>query len=169
MQTIITTDRLMLNVLTTDDHEFIMALVNTEGWIKFIGDRNVHSKEDAIAYIQKVKATENLTYWVVRLTETNTPVGIISFIKRKYLEHFDIGFAFLPEFNGYGYAYEAAKEVLSIAGNYPEYNPVLATTIPQNVQSIKLLTKLGLQFEQEIEVDNEKLYVFSNAPKILNP
>jgi RimJ/RimL family protein N-acetyltransferase len=168
MQNIIITERLTLNVLTTDDYEFIMAILNTKGWIEFIGDRNIHSKDDAIAYIQRINDTQNLTYWVVKLTDTNTPIGIISFIKRKYLEHFDIGFAFLPEFNGHGYASEAAKEVLSIAGKYPEYATILATTIPHNLQSIKLLTKLGLHFEKEIEVDNEKLCLYSNATKILN-
>lgn len=163
MQNTITTKRLTLNVLTIDDYEFVMAILNTKGWIEFIGDRNVHSKDEAIAYIQRIHATQNLIYWVVRLADTNTPVGIISFIKRKYLDHFDIGFAFLPEFNGHGYAYEAAKEVLSIAGKYPEYATILATTIPHNLQSIKLLTKLGLHFEKEIEVDNEKLHVYSNT------
>ena len=152
-----------MNVLTSDDHEFIMALVNTKGWIKFIGDRNVHSKDDALAYIQRISAMQNLIYWVVRLTENGTPVGIISFIKRTYLDHFDIGFAFLPEFNGNGYAYEAAKGVLAVTGKHPEYSTILATTIPQNLQSIKLLTKLGLHFEKEIEVENEKLHVYSNA------
>ncbi|MGG9963404.1 GNAT family N-acetyltransferase [Ferruginibacter sp. SUN106] len=163
MQSTITTARLTLNLLTVDDYEFIEAIVNTKGWIEFIGDRNVHSKEDAIAYIQKVNATKNLTYWVAKVTATNTPIGIISFIKRTYLEHFDIGFAFLPEFNGQGYAYEAAKEVLSIAEKNPAYYPVLATTIPHNVRSIQLLTKLGLHFEKEIQVEQDKLLVYSNA------
>jgi RimJ/RimL family protein N-acetyltransferase len=125
----------------------------------------VHSKDDAIAYIEKINNNPDVTYWVVRITGTNIPVGLISFIKRKYLDHFDIGFAFLPEYNGQGYAYEAAREVLSIAGNNPKYIPILATTIPGNVKSIKLLTKLGLHFDREIEVDNEQLYVYSNAAK----
>jgi len=167
MQNIIYTERLTLNILTADDYEFIMAIVNTKGWIEFIGDRNVHSKDDALAYIQKINNTKNLTYWVVRITDTNLPVGIISFIKRKYLDHFDIGFAFLPEFSGKGYAYEAAKEVLSIAGRHPEYSSVLATTIPHNTKSIKLLTKLGLHFDKEIEVDKEKLHVYCNARESL--
>jgi len=165
MQTIITSSRLTLNIVTTADHDFIMALVNTKGWLDFIGDRNVHSKDDAIAYIEKINNNPDVTYWVVRVTDNNIPVGLISFIKRKYLDHFDIGFAFLPEYNGQGYAYEAAKEVLSIAGNNPKYATILATTIPGNAKSIKLLTKLGLHFDREIEVDNEQLYVYSNAAK----
>ena len=162
MQTEITTQRLVLNIIAEEDDDFMRSLLNTEGWLKFIGDRNVHSKKDAIDYIRRIKNTPNLFYWVVKLKDVPTPLGIISFLKRSYLEHFDIGFAFLPEFNGCGYAYEAAEKVLCIASQKEEYSTILATTIPQNVTSIKLLTKLGLHFEREIEVENDKLHVYSN-------
>lgn len=162
MQTEIFTQRLVLNIITEEDDDFIRSLVNTEGWLQFIGDRNVHSKQDAIDYIRKIKNTPNLFYWVVRLKDTPTPLGIISFLKRHYLEHFDIGFAFFPEYNGCGYAYEAAEKVLSIASQQAEYSTILATTIPQNIASIKLLNKLGLHFQREIEMANETLHVYSN-------
>ena len=163
MQNEIITERLSLNLLTIDDCDFVKRLVNTEGWIAFIGDRYVHTNDDAIAYVTKILNTENLFYWVVRTRDNNTPVGIISFMKRNYLENFDIGFAFLPEYNGNGYAYEAAKEVLSMVSKTPGYYPVVATTVPQNAKSIKLLTKLGLHFEKEIEVEDEVLQVYSNS------
>jgi [ribosomal protein S5]-alanine N-acetyltransferase len=162
MKTKITTQRLTLSPITEDDYSFMLALVNTKGWLEFIGDRKVHSKEDAIKYIQKIKKTEDLNYWIVRLKNNNTSIGIISFLKRSYLENFDIGFAFLPEFYGYGYAYEAAKEILSVVSKKPEHAKILATTVPQNTNSIKLLTKLGFYFEKEIEIQNEKLHVYSN-------
>ncbi len=163
MQNEIITERLSLNLLTIDDCDFVKRLVNTKGWIEFIGDRNVNTDDDAIAYVTKILNTENLFYWVVRTRDNNTPVGIISFMKRNYLENFDIGFAFLPEFNGNGYAYEAAKEVLSMVNKTPGYYPVVATTVPQNAKSIKLLTKLGLHFEKEIDVEDEILHVYSNS------
>jgi [ribosomal protein S5]-alanine N-acetyltransferase len=163
MLTKLTTKRLSLNALTVEDGDFIQELVNTKGWLQFIGDRNIHSKEDAINYINKINATRNFYYWVVRITDTIEPIGIISFIKRSYLEHFDIGFAFLPQYNSKGYAYEAAKEILSMVKSKHEHSIVLATTVPDNLSSIKLLTKLGLHFDKEIEVGSEKLHVYSNA------
>jgi ribosomal-protein-alanine N-acetyltransferase len=163
MQNTISTKRLNLNLLTLDDRDFIIKLVNSKGWLEFIGDRNVHSTEDAIAYISKIVNTQNVFYWVVRLKDKNTPIGIISFLKRAYLKNFDIGFAFLPEYNGNGYAYEAAKEILSMVSKVPGYYPVLATTVPQNVHSIKLLVKLGLHFEKEIEVEKQVLLIYSNS------
>ena len=41
------------------------------------------------------------------------------------------------------------------------HSHILATTIPNNINSIKLLKKLGFQFDKEIETDNEKLHVYS--------
>lgn len=163
MQNRIYTSRLGLQLLTLDDHDFVLTLLNTKGWIEFIGDRNVHTYEDALTYINKIINTQNLFYWVVRIKDKNIPIGIISFLKRSYLENFDIGFAFLPEYNGNGYAYEAAKEILSMVSIIPEYSPVLATTVPQNVNSIKLLIKLGLHFEKEIEVEKEKLHIYTSS------
>lgn len=163
MQNHISTDRLFLDILTLEDYEFIIQLLNTKGWIEFIGDRNVHSKDEAVAYINKILDSPNIYYWVVRIKDINLPVGIVSFLKREYLENFDIGFAFLPEFTGYGYAYEAVKEILSLLSTNPEYVPILATTIPGNVNSIKLLIKLGLHFEKELEVGNDKFHIYTNA------
>ena len=163
MQKNISTARLRLNIIAEGDHEFILQLVNSKGWIEFIGDRNVHSKEESVAYINKILATQDLYYWVARKKEGNIPIGIISFLKREYLEYFDIGFAFLPEFEGHGYAYEAAKEVLDMVSVYPEYNTVLATTIPGNINSIKLLNRLGLYFDKELEVGDQKLHIYINS------
>ncbi len=163
MQTKFSTQRLLLNLIVEDDHDFIFSLVNSKGWLEFIGDRNVHSKQDSIEYIGRIINTPDLFYWVVRLKDNNTPIGIISFLKRSYLEHFDIGFAFLPGFHGYGYAYEATEKVLSILSKKAEYTTILATTIPQNIYSIKLLNKLGFHFEKETEVLNKKLHVYTNS------
>lgn len=159
------TERLYLTVMCEDDHDFIRELVNTKGWIQFIGDRKIHSKEDAVLYINKINTTPHFYYLVVHLKNTNEPIGIISFIKRDFLEHFDIGFAFLPQHNGKGYAYEAAKEVLNFVSSKPEHGVVMATTLSENVSSIKLLTRLGFHFDKQIEAGGEKLKLYSNNVK----
>jgi len=163
MFTKISTERLSLDLLAPADAEFMQELLNTKGWLQFIGDRNIHSKEDAIKYINKINTTPNFYYWTVRLTDPLEPIGIISFIKRDYLEHFDIGFAFLPQYNGRGYAYEAAKKILSVVSSKPEHSVIVATTLPANTSSIKLLQKLGFHFEKEMEAGGETLQLYSNS------
>jgi len=159
----ITTPRLSLSPLTLNDNHFIAALVNTEGWIKFIGNRNVHSIEDANGYIQRILSNPKIKYWVAKLTDSNTAIGVVTFIKRDYLDAPDIGFAFLPEYGSCGYAYEAAHAVLQQLVQQNNNSYILATTIPTNENSIKLLTKLGLRFDKVIEVETNTLHVYAIA------
>jgi len=155
------TNRLILNTLNINDHAFITELVNTPEWIKFIGDRNIRTQEDAKTYIQKTIDNPNVNYWAVKLQGQHTPVGIITFIKRDYLEHYDIGFAFLPQYTNKGYAHEATTAVLNDIINNLTHTHILATTVKENTNSIKLLEKLGLRFEKEIENGNDVLSIYS--------
>ncbi len=162
------TDRLLLEPLSENDGDFIIELVNTNGWLKFIGNRNIHSKIDAISYIQKIKSDQNMIYWIVKLKDTKSAIGLITLIKRDYLEYKDIGFAFLPKFSNKGDAYEATNAVLSYLVNYNTFTDILAETIPENTSSIKLLQKLGLQFEKEIEIENQILHIYrASVDKLL--
>ena len=156
----LTTDRLSIQPLTENDHDFIHELVNTKGWLTFIGDRNVGSPEAAIDYIIKILDNDKVRYWVVRSKENGTSVGVVTFIQRDYLDHPDIGFAFLPRFSGKGYAFEATHAVLNRLLDQENHTHILATTIPENVRSINLLEKIGLAFEREIIVSGETLYVY---------
>jgi [ribosomal protein S5]-alanine N-acetyltransferase len=158
--TSLATERLTIDPIALADSNFMLRLVNTSGWIKFIGNRNVNSDDDAKAYVQKLIENPDITYLVVRISTENTPIGIISFIKRPHLDHHDIGFAFLPEFSGAGYALEAADAVLQkliIEG----YTKILATTMPSNLKSINLLHKLGMTFEKEVVVEDRRVFVYS--------
>ena len=45
------TERLILKPTSEDDADFILELFNTPKWLKYIGDRNVKSVEQAKEYI----------------------------------------------------------------------------------------------------------------------
>ncbi|MDZ7880239.1 MAG: GNAT family N-acetyltransferase [Saprospiraceae bacterium] len=155
------TTRLLLRPLCLDDVSFIFELVNTPNWIKFIGDRNVHSDADATQYIEKIFANPDAHYKIVYLKETAQPIGVITLIKRHYLDHHDIGFAFLPNYAKKGYAFEAAKTVLAAIIAEKTHTQILATTLKDNVNSIRLLKKLGLTYQKDILVGDDKLMIFA--------
>lgn len=161
MQHYFKTKRLVLNPLSLSDNLFIFDLLNTEGFIKFIGDRNIKTDEDALNYCQKIIGNTAIRYWVVKLKKDLVPIGIITFIKRDYLDYPDIGFAFLPDYAKKGYAFEAASTVLNAAFRDVNQRFILATTLKDNVHSIKLLEKLGLAFDKEILVGDDSLMVYS--------
>jgi ribosomal-protein-alanine N-acetyltransferase len=154
------TERLRIGPLTYKNAAFILELINTPGWLKFIGDGNVKNLKDARAYIQKIKHLLNTKYWVVYIKDQNIPIGIITFIKRDYLDHHDIGFAFLPGFTKLGYAFEATATVLNSLHTNPCIKSILATTVPENFNSIILLGKFGFLFEKQFTVEGVSLLLY---------
>lgn len=160
-----TTDRLFLTPITQGESQFILELVNMPSWIKFIGDRNVRNLDDALAYIERLLTNPAITYWVVKLKDTGTAIGTISFIQRDYLDHPDIGFAFLSAYQKCGYAYEAASTVLFYLLDDPALSCILATVAPGNAASIRLLEKLGMNFLREIEVDGKRPLLYQTVAK----
>lgn len=154
------TERLLLTALDYCDNAFIIAIVNTPGWLKFIGNRNIYSALDAQLYIQNILDNPLFTYWVVRLQTDQTPIGVVSLIKRDYLDAHDLGFAFLPQYMNMGYAYEAAHCITKELKKSQLYPKLYATTLVENKSSIKLLTRLGFQFINSIHPKEETLNLY---------
>ena len=162
---ILQTDRLYLRRPTVDDAAFMLRLVNEPSWIEYIGDRNVHTLEDAGNYLLNgsIKSFEDngFGFAVVVLKDTDTAIGTCGFAKRDYLEDVDFGFAFYPEYTGQGYAYEAAFPMLEWGKDHMGFKKVVAITLPNNFSSIKLLEKLGMTFEKTIVSEGDELSLYS--------
>ena len=77
-------------------------------------------------------------------------MGLCGLLKRETLNEIDLGFAFLPEFNGKGYAIESANAILDFARTELKLFKVLAITDNNNSKSIRLLEKLGFRFDKMI-------------------
>ncbi|MEO6442475.1 MAG: GNAT family N-acetyltransferase [Chitinophagales bacterium] len=145
--------------LSDADAPFIFELLNTPEWIQFIGDRGIKTLDDAKLYIQNgpVKSYSRFGFGLllVKLKSDQTSVGICGLIKRDSLEDVDIGFAFLARYTGKGYAFEAATSTLNYARTTLKLQRVVAITNEDNVQSIRLLEKTGLRFENKIKFESE--------------
>ncbi|SRX55646.1 GNAT family N-acetyltransferase [Aequorivita sp. CIP111184] len=161
------TERLELREYTLKDAPFIFELMNSEGWLKNIGDRNINSIEDAENYMLKnyISSYEKHGFgpYLVSIKEDGTTIGSAGLYKRENLNFPDVGFAFLAEFGKKGYAFEAAKAVLQFAAENLKIQTIVGIVLPENISSIKLLKKLGLMeigtYKYE---DGEELLLFSN-------
>jgi RimJ/RimL family protein N-acetyltransferase len=149
----LTTERLILRQLTLDDAEFIHALTNDPDWIRYIGDRGIHTNDDARAYITKgpVASYAEFGYglYAVERKGDPAPVGICGLISRPWLDAADIGFAFLPGFRGLGYAHEAATATVDQAKALG-MTRLVAIVSEDNAASVRLVGKLGMSFERKI-------------------
>lgn len=157
----IETERLLIRPIKIDDKGFILVLLNTQGWLQFIGNRKVKNDIDAEKYIKNIIDNKNYFYSVFELKETKQPVGIITFLYRDNQKFPDIGFAMLPEFDKKGYAFEATKKYLDEIANEKNVNKLIAITLPDNTSSIRLIEKLGLKYEDKFVEKSEVLHLYA--------
>jgi ribosomal-protein-alanine N-acetyltransferase len=166
------TERLRLREFTPDDAAFILELVNEPGWLRFIGDRKVHSLEDARGYIAKAPvasyAKHGFGLWAVELAATGERIGMCGLIKRELLEHVDLGFAFLERHWGHGYARESAAAVVRLARERFHLPKLLAITDVDNRASQKVLADLGFLYDKLVHAPDPEeelsLYVLDLPP-----
>ena len=157
---IIETDRLKIKKLTVEDSKFIFELLNDPEWIKYIGNRNINNDKDAQNYISNrlLKSYEQYAFglYLVKENNSNASIGLCGLIKRDYLEHVDLGFAFLPNYRKNGYAYESASAVIKYAKETFGLDTLFAITSLDNTRSVNLLEKLGFKFINKITAPEEK-------------
>ena len=147
---ILDTERLRLRTIEVDDAAFYYELVNDPTWLEYIGDKGIRSVEDArVAIIDGPRAMQQRcghSLYVMERKSDGRALGLCGLIQRDALPEADIGYAIRPEFFGQGYTHEAAVAVLAYARNRLGMKRVLGLTAPGNVNSIRLLHKLGLSF-----------------------
>ncbi|WP_456421118.1 GNAT family N-acetyltransferase [Lutibacter sp.] len=161
------TERLLLEPTSKKDAEFILELLNTPKWVKYIGDRNVNSIEDAKNYIQhkmlpQLKNLGYANYTVIKKSD-NIKIGTCGLYDREGINGIDIGFAFLPKYENNGFAFEAANKLIKTAFEKFDISKINAITTKKNFRSQKLLLKLGLKFDKIVKLpnNNEKLLLYT--------
>lgn len=158
------TDRLIISKFSETDASFVLEITNSPGWLKYIGDRNIHSIEDGEYYLENGPIASYETHgfglYRVSLKNSNIPIGICGLKKRLELDHPDLGFAFLPEYHGFGYAYESSIAILSWARKTLAIKTILAITLAENHRSQSLLHKLGFKESFATVINEETLLTF---------
>lgn len=164
------TNRLILSKLTLEDAPFFKELVNTPNWLKYIGDRNIKTIEDAETRIKEghLKSYETYGFGFYKLllkSENNKTIGTCGLIKRDTLDDVDIGFAMLPDYEGKGLGYESSVAVMNLAKGEFKLKRLVAITLANNQNSIKLLEKLGMTYEKMVKPfeDDVELKLFAKT------
>ena len=146
-----TSERLQLRHLVDSDAAFILELLTDPDFIRNIGDRGVSSLETAREYIATVPRASygrfGFGLFLVQLQDPAVPIGICGLLKRDSHPDVEIGFAYLPAFRGMGYAFEAAAAVLKFAKQSLRLDRIIALTAPDNHASMRVLEKLGFEFQ----------------------
>jgi len=153
------TERLIIKPTSIEDAEFILGLMNTPSWIKFIRNRGINTVSESKVYIKnnmlpQFKKLGFGNYTVVRKSD-NAKIGSCGLYDREGIEGFDIGFAFLPQYEGMGYAFESSNKLKELAITIFGIYKISAITTKGNTNSQKLLGKLGLHYIKVIRIPND--------------
>ena len=136
-----------LRELVPSDAPFIRALLNEPAFLRFIGDRAVRTTEEAEVFTEtryrQSYRDHGYGLWLVERLDDGASMGICGFVRREVLPHVDLGFAFLPAYEGQGYAFESASATLAYGAATLGLTRVLAIVQPDNVRCIRLLGRLG--------------------------
>jgi [ribosomal protein S5]-alanine N-acetyltransferase len=158
------TERLRLRPTDESDAAFILTLFHTPKWVQFIGKREVYTLEDAADYIREKMLRQLAThgfgnYTVIRKTD-GAKLGTCGLFDRPGMDGIDIGFAFLPEFERQGYAFESAMYLKSISRTHFRLPFISGITTPDNLSSRRLLEKIGLRLVETKVIDETEMLVF---------
>ena len=140
--------------LEFDDAPFLVALLNQPSFIANIGDRGVRSVEDAHRYLRDgpMAMYEKFGFglWHAARKTDGLAIGMCGLLKRDNLQDVDVGYAFLPEHWGVGYAFEAAHAVVLHGAGKFSLKRIIGVVSVGNTASIRVLEKLGMNFERMI-------------------
>lgn len=157
---VLETGRLALRRFSPDDAPLILQLLNEPLFLRFIGDKNVRTLADAGEYLRHGPlasyARHGFGLYHVSLKADGTPIGMCGLLKRDTLEDVDVGFAYLPQFGGRGYATEAAKATLEYGQTVLGLKRIVAIASPDNADSINVLQKIGLRHAGTLHLPGTK-------------
>ena len=161
------TERLFIRPVSTKDAGFIFQLLNSPKWLQYIGDRKIKNDEDAKKYIEERMlpqlSSHGYTNNIIIRKSDGVKMGSCGLYDREGLDGIDLGYAFLPEYERKGYAFEATSALMRAANREFGISKVKAITLENNLSSRKLLEKLGFTLEgiTRIPDDPDELMLYT--------
>jgi ribosomal-protein-alanine N-acetyltransferase len=154
MTTLLSSPRCILTGLEPRDTGFILELLNSPGWLTYIGDRQIKTSAAALNYIEQGPNASfrehGFGLFLVKDKVSGASMGLCGLIKRPELPVPDLGFAFLTDFQGRGFATEAAAAVIDWTRNNFQFPTIAGITTTHNQASMRVLEKLGFTWEKTI-------------------
>lgn len=147
----IETERLFLREITLDDAEDLFRLHAHPDVQKYTGEPVVESIEEMERAIrERVDNYKKYGYgrWATFLKDGMQFVGWSGLAYLPEFDEIDLGYRFLPEYWGLGIATEASRAILKYGFKNLELNRIIAIALKENKASIRVMEKVGMEFEK---------------------
>jgi ribosomal-protein-alanine N-acetyltransferase len=146
------TEHLILRPFTLDDAEDYLPLISLPAIIRYTGDTPASSVDEAREVLRTRPLRDYARHGYGRMAVIEKASGrLVGFSGLKYVDELgdaDIGYRFLPDCWGKGYATESARIVMEQGRRQHGLRRIVATVHPENPASGRVLEKLGMRFER---------------------
>ena len=164
MHIVFETPRLILGQFTENDASLILQLNSDPEIVKYVHEPVLTSEEQAKKILLDIILPQykiNLGRWAIYTKNSHDFIGWCGLKHRPELNEIDLGYRLKKESWGRGYATEAAKHTLDHGFNNLHLNIITGRAHIENIASIKILEKIGMQFLREEVVDNCPVKTYS--------
>ncbi|MRG85935.1 GNAT family N-acetyltransferase [Salinibacillus xinjiangensis] len=144
-----------------------MSLLSDPEVVRFIGNGKTKDKsggEDFLNWIYNTyKVGEHFGLMVLVHKEDHIPIGHAGLVPQTIngKDEIEIGYWIAREYWGKGYATEAAKALLDYGRKHLLKERFIALIQPDNLASLHVARKLGMQLDKEVVLGGQDVKVFS--------
>ncbi|QNL21471.1 GNAT family N-acetyltransferase [Hyphobacterium sp. CCMP332] len=151
MKFLIETERLLLRDIKPGDKEDMFRLHSHPEVQKYTGEAPM----DSIEAMEEAIKTRSADYkkfgygrWATFIKEGMHFIGWSGLAYLPEFDEIDLGYRFLPEYWGKGYATEASQAILQYGFNTLQLKRIIAIAMKENKASIRVMEKVGMKFEK---------------------
>ncbi|KAA9345915.1 GNAT family N-acetyltransferase [Adhaeribacter soli] len=151
MKKILETERLVLREIEPTDAEVLYNLNLDPEVIRYTGDSPFASVAETETFLTNYADYRKFGYgrWGVIRKEDDEFLGWCGLKYHPDENYTDLGYRFFRKFWGFGYATEAAKGCLAYGFNKLNLDYLIGTVMHENLSSVNVLEKAGLQYWKE--------------------
>jgi RimJ/RimL family protein N-acetyltransferase len=155
IKTITETERLYLRELNVDDATSFYHLNLNKEVMKYTGDVPFETIEKSKEFLENYDHYKKYGFgrWAVISKENEEFLGWCGLKFTEELNEYDIGFRFFKNQWNKGYATESAKACIDYGINKLKLPKILGRAMKENKASIKVLEKIGLEYERDFDFD----------------
>lgn len=157
MQKMITTERLIFRPFTPQDDFNLLNLDSNAAVHTYLGNNPISTIEQAQSIISNLceqYASNGIGRWATFELHTGRFIGwsglkYVTELENNHSHYYDVGYRFMPQFWGKGYATEACKAALAYGFEQIGVDEIIGAAHVDNKASRRVLEKCGLQFVEQ--------------------
>ncbi len=156
----LTTDRLVLRQLNSDDATEIYLLRSDESVNKYLDRDKATVIDDATNFINKIKnavAKNESLYWAITIKGNNSLIGTICLFSMDIeKDRAEIGYELMPKFQGKGFMQESISTVIKFAFDNLRIKTITATPTADNSKSVTVLERNNFKLDRNFTYASEE-------------